>query len=771
MELLRRFSFTLLLITLTTLVACGGGDGGLTGNSSGIEPDTITVTLALSAEQLPSTLTATVLNGGTPLSNTRVSFEIDDADYGFFTPEKGTATTDEYGQANITLNAGIAAGTGKVTATLDSGESAELFFNSQGASDVVVRIGSGEPFNDGVAEIGQTQISAGATTSISIKLVDEQGNLYKESVDVNFTSICAEETVALAQIDKVKTTSSGEVEANYLAKGCVGDDPIKVNAIVNGVNLQATATVNVLPADVGSISFVSATPATIGIIGTGAVGGSESSTIVFKVLDTNGNPVNNQTVDFSLNTATGGVSLNPINAQTNNQGLVQTVVNSGSVATTVRVNAIVSDSDPIISSQSSVLVISTGIPDQDSITLAFSNLNPRAWGIANVEVEVTALLADAFNNPAPNGTAVNFTTEGGSIEPSCITSGGQCSVIWRSQNPSPQGQELAMNSVPPRTTNIDANGVPNFMGQKYGGRVTVLATAIGEESFPDLNGNGRFDICEVPAFTGGGGKPCQADGSFDTSKTDIIYDGKDINGQNYDRKEAYSDYNEDGFFNPSEESISEQAGGDLEEYVEFNGDGIFNLNDGLYNGVLCAENNTAGCSQDQKSINVSAQGVIVMSGSTPYWCIRSSQDGKDPGANKNSYTVITGTHADGLHLEFCEIKSETYSVSGGDITAQDHNYDDKLIVATKGTASFSIVMADLHNQPMPSGSTVSFISDIGSILSGTSDWLNTNRNGGDTFGATFKAGNEPESGNIYVKVQFPDDGGSITIPILTVKVE
>ena len=29
MELLKRFSFTLLLMTLTTLVACGGGGGGL----------------------------------------------------------------------------------------------------------------------------------------------------------------------------------------------------------------------------------------------------------------------------------------------------------------------------------------------------------------------------------------------------------------------------------------------------------------------------------------------------------------------------------------------------------------------------------------------------------------------------------------------------------------------------------------------------------------------------------------------------------------------
>mgnify|MGYP002700357961 CR=1 FL=1 len=39
MELLRRFSFTLFLMTLTTLVACGGGDGGLSSTGNG-NPDT-----------------------------------------------------------------------------------------------------------------------------------------------------------------------------------------------------------------------------------------------------------------------------------------------------------------------------------------------------------------------------------------------------------------------------------------------------------------------------------------------------------------------------------------------------------------------------------------------------------------------------------------------------------------------------------------------------------------------------------------------------------
>ena len=329
-------------------------------------------------------------------------------------------------------------------------------------------------------------------------------------------------------------------------------------------------------------------------------GSSESSTVVFRVLDTNGNPVNNQDVDFSLNTTVGDIQLIPASATSNSEGLVQTVVNSGTVATTVRVKAAISGSNPEIATQSSRLVVSTGIPDQDSISLSFSVLNPEGWNIDGEGVEVTARMADAFNNPVPNGTAINFTTEGGSIEPSCQTVNGACSVMWRSQFPRPEGEELTFPLCIDADLQNIATGcadVINTMGQRFGGRATVLATAIGEESFPDLNGNGRFDASEVSSFV----------------------DGTDLSGRPFDIKEAFVDHNEDGFYNPAE------AGGDntnnsgsQEEFVDFNNDGEFSLNDGLYNGVLCSEPAHAGCAVDKQSVNVNDSGVIVMSANTPF---------------------------------------------------------------------------------------------------------------------------------------------------------
>ncbi len=726
MALFRRLSFIMFFIGL---VGCGGGDGGLSGGGS-TEPDTgsgtdtteaIVITLAISnefvTEQTPATITATVMQGNDPVTSTVVTFE---TTLGTFDVETGTALTDR-GIASILLYAGDVSGAGTVRASIESGEQATVGFTTQGISETVVRIGSGEPFSEGSIDLSLDQISAGGTTVVSVSLVDDTGAFYTESVDINFTSVCAEEAVPSAEIDSLVNTSNGQASATYLAKGCVGDDPITVNAIVNGLNLSASGSVNVLPADIGSIEFVDATPQHIAIQGTGSKDRPESSTIVFRVLDTNGNPVNNQEVNFSLSSEAGEIVLIPSNATTNSMGLAQTVVNSGTVARTVRVIAVVDGSSPTIQTQSSELKISTGIPDQDSMSVSAEVLNPEGWDIDGTEVEITARLADAFNNPPPP-TAVYFTTEGGSIEnldASCITGDdGACSVVWRSQNPKPEGHILGDINNPfhvPETSNT--------MGQKFGGRVTILATTIGEESFPDLNGNGRFDECEVPAFTGGTGKPCNADGTFDQSGSDIVYSGNDVGGNPYDLTEAFVDNNEDGVFNPSQ--TGGQLGGELEEPVDFNKNGVFDTKDGKYNGVLCAVPFHDGCS-DVTSVDVRDSVVLVMSGSKAYFVTTTPSGGAD------------------------------------------------LIINGEGTGNTSVVISDLHNQPMPAGSEVVFtIAGAGSIVSNSSfTWPNDNHNGGNGYTVTVKGEKEdlPKYGTVWISVTTPS-GVETSYPVVNIVIQ
>jgi hypothetical protein len=426
------------------------------------------------------------------------------------------------------------------------------------------------------------------------------------------------------------------------------------------------------------------------LIGTGIVGGTESAIVMFRVLDTNSNPINNQMVNFELSTDVGGVQLIPATATTNSDGIVQTVVNSGSVATSVRVQASIDGTLPVVSSLSSLLVVSTGIPDQDSFSLAASELNPEGWGKQGTEVSITARLADAFNNLAPDGTAVNFTTEGGAIEPSCTTVNGTCSVKWFSQQPRPEGHILGDVNNP-----MSVPETVNTMGQKFGGRATITATAIGEESFPDLNGNGRFDANEMTAFL-----------------------GTDISGDKYDLKEIFVDHNEDGLFNPSEGGDVNDSG-ELEEFFDFNNNGTFDQNDEKYNGVLCSIPAHEGCSTEQKSLNISRSIVLVMSGSNPYFTIASTVD---------------ATADDSLN-----------------------NFEDNEVnIAGENTGSASVIIADLHNQPMPAGTVINFTATAGSIVGPSSyTWPNDNHNGGAEWGVSIKGEKETKSGELLVEVITP----------------
>ena len=128
---------------------------------------------------------------------------------------------------------------------------------------------------------------------------------------------------------------------------------ITATATVAGASLSATGTVTVAAAAVGSISFVSATPANINLKGTGSSGGSETSTLVFKVVDTSGGARASANVTFSLNTSVGGITFAPASGTTDANGQVQTIVSAGTVATTVRVTATTTAADgSAISTQS-----------------------------------------------------------------------------------------------------------------------------------------------------------------------------------------------------------------------------------------------------------------------------------------------------------------------------------------------------------------------------------------------------------------------------------
>jgi hypothetical protein len=411
----------------------------------------------------------------------------------------------------------------------DSGDT----IDDAGTSDAAIFLGngSGTSFQTGVLDIAVTSLAAGGQTTISATLADSEGNLYQESASVSFNTDCF--STGLATVDTPVESIGGVITSTYVATGCSGTDNVRATVTVNGETRSATGALTVQPAEIGSMEFVSAEPNLIGLRG---VGLTEVSRVSFRVLDQNGNAVPQQRVNFSLNTDVGGTNI-PEGSETaisDTNGLVGTDVKSGTIPTVVRVTATL-DSNPLINTQSDGLIISTGISDQNSMSLSASVLNPEAWSYDGERVTLTVHAADHFNNPVPDGTSVYYTTEGGQVQSQCQITDGSCSVDWTSANPRPS-----------------ENFVPNGMA----GRVTVLASMLGEESFTDANGNGVLD---------------RGDTAFATIP------------------EAFRDDNEDG--------VREEG---YEEFVDFNVNSIYdgaNV-DPNYNGSLCCDEKAVASAQD-----------------------------------------------------------------------------------------------------------------------------------------------------------------------------
>jgi hypothetical protein len=432
--------------------------------------------------------------------------------------------------------------------------------------DVTVQMGSGVPpaFTAGSIGIAVPSLAAGGSTSLTVTLVATSTNggdqLFAEDVAVNFSSPCI--ASGLATITGPATTNTGILTVTYGATGCNGNDMVTANAVVSGGGLQAQGTVTIAASTVGSIEFESANPPKIGLRGTGGVGIAETSTVIFRVVDATGGPSIGRNVSFSLSSTAGGITLTPSTAISGADGRVQTTIQSGTVATSIRVTATVTDVTPNIGTQSSELVITTGLPDQDSVTMSVACSNVEALTVNGTTNEVTIRLADRNNNPVPDGTAATISTEGGVVTGSCATTtiekqSGLCVVEWVSSNPRPA--DLSPSSP--------------------AGRSTIYMNTLGEESFADVDGNGFFN--DGDTFT--------------------------------DLSEPFRDDNENSLRDPSE------------PFFDFNNDGIYSAGDGLFSGLLCGGpdgslDTMARCAPNPTTA-ISADSIIVMSGSTAQFLV------------------------------------------------------------------------------------------------------------------------------------------------------
>lgn len=449
----------------------------------------------------------------------------------------------------------------------------------------------------------------------------------------------------------------------------------------SSTNSNEEAEGSFLDRQLGSIEFVSALPESIVLKSTGGQGKQEVSQLTFLVKGKQGNPLSEQIINFSLDSSIGGIALSVSEATSNEEGLVTTTVSAGTVPTAVRVSAfsfVEENGQQVeVRTQSDLLSISTGLPTQRGFSLGATNFNIEGAQFSGEESTITARLSDSFNNPVVDGTTVNFTSEGGSIVSTCRTTNGACSVVWTSQDPRPLDH-----------------------------RVTVLAYAIGHESFIDSNGNNIFDDADGGAVIEP--MPCKAGNNYSQcissglGRIDAL--GSPLPFGFFDMADAWRDDNESGDYDIGEPffNITNSAYSDA---------------DSLFNGSQCQGSN---CNSNTSLTYIRKAIVLVMSGSNAFWTL--SDVSSDPA-----------------------------------VVIANNQFSNLLELVDGESVSLNLTFLDSADQPLPKGTEVTVSSTTGD-LSGTVTY---------TVGTSISASTQNIDFNISNELGGELSNGFLTIEIVT----
>ncbi|CAM3694934.1 MULTISPECIES: Ig-like domain-containing protein [Pseudoalteromonas] len=646
---------------------------------------------------------------------------------GSISPTTGTAITDANGVALLDIIPGRDVGAGEVTVSVLTSSLTKAF--QIAAVDVEIEISSNLADSD--------LLSAGSTALISVE-INKEGALFTSPLLVEFSSGCVD--AGLAVIDARVTSIGGVAQSTYRATGCVGADQITASVITGGTTVSDNIVVNVSKSNIGSIEFLDSSESVIALKGTGGANRKETSTLRFKLVDNNGNPIPSKTVNFELSTTVGGVKLSQSSGFTNAEGIVQTVVQSGVYPQPVKV---IASSEEVfegqtlkVIKQSDELAISTGVADQNSFSTALSAHNVHALDLDGTQVEVTARLADHFGNPVPDGTVVSFIAEGGMIAPNCQTSNGNCSVTWESSNPRPFTNSYYQNTIMEKCD----RGLPCPMGilnddysidLPLGGRATILSYALGEESYNDKNGNGLFDSTDFFA---------------------------EIN----DRPEAFIDNNSDNTYGGEDCAIgsgpcsAENSDGDeFEEFIDYNSDGTWTTGNGVYDGLLCTEaDDTAGICK-RGLIHIFNNSEIVMSNDdAAFRVVTFAPD----------CSLIPGVNASEVRLNsnsLSPLLRKNQSDATSDLMCQVDSVDFR--GGTTEAVDLTVYIADIYNNPMPVGTVVSISTDNGVLSGADEDYIFPNTTSIVPISLSFvildeqdDSRNDKTQGAITVKVAAPN---------------
>jgi hypothetical protein len=188
-----------------------------------------------------------------------------------------------------------------------------------------------------------------------------------------------------------------------------------------------------------NILLLSQSAESIGVIESGS---EEVAVIKFQVADSMGRPVildKSAAVNFSFGVSPGGGEfLNPLAAETDNNGVVTVNLSSGTKAGVVQIMAETQVGTRTIRSIPVAVSIHGGLPDQTHFSIGPERRNFPGLLEYGLIDPISVIVGDKYANPVRQGTSVYFTTNHGVIGGSIQTDQeGRGTVNLTSANPLP----------------------------------------------------------------------------------------------------------------------------------------------------------------------------------------------------------------------------------------------------------------------------------------------------------------------------------------------
>ncbi|MCF2858634.1 hypothetical protein L1286_14200 [Pseudoalteromonas sp. SMS1] len=579
-------------------------------------------------------------------------------DKGAILPSSGKVLTDSFGVALLQLQPGDGGGAGTITALYKGEDGTQNFEVNTGELYLGLTSPLEVPTTPDVGNVNSLpELDSGDSFILTATLYtdEERTNVYDDQqVDLEFTSTCVAEggTPPLATIDASVSTKQGVANSTYRTSGCAGVESITASI---GSGAIVTYDFYIKEAPVQAIQFNLNSDGFNGFIGLppGIGGVNTTSSVQFTLFDTDNRPMQQKYIEFRLADLTGKASLTNYRGNTDNDGIAKTTVTAGVVPGDIVVEAcyipdeelsaladgqvatcwqskidqcvadrtldfcpsdpnnfVLIDADKVVNAVSSGIVLSSGVPDQDSFDAAPDVAVLNALNYVDVTTNITVFFGDQFNQLTADSLVANIQAEagvigsidgtGGNSTYTCTAVDGKCTVQWRKQGDFPLNDEKWQNNLEtvcgtylgragPCVDTFPANVV-------RGGRVTILATAKGQENFHDKPGVGNRN------------------GVFDSGEFYALND---------DLAEAFIDFNENNQYDGVNCNINNNCepgtstGGHNEVFLDANNNGLLDNGNGIYNGLLCIEDedpNNPGvkiCSRDL--VDIRKQFEIVMS--------------------------------------------------------------------------------------------------------------------------------------------------------------